>query len=172
MAISLAMSVGSVADTLVQRLAEHARGLKINAGSDENAEMGPLVTRQHLDKVTGFVDAGVKEGAKLVVDGRGVKVMGHENGFFMVGCLFDQVQPNMSIYKDEIFGPVLSVVRVPDFEAALKLVHGHEYGNGVSIFTRAGDAAREFAARIQVGMVGINVPIPVPVAYHSFGGWK
>jgi malonate-semialdehyde dehydrogenase (acetylating)/methylmalonate-semialdehyde dehydrogenase len=172
MAISVAVAVGSVADALVQRLAERARSLKINTGTDENAEMGPLVTKQHQDKVTGYVAAGVKEGAKLVVDGRGVKVPGHENGFFVGGCLFDNVQPSMSIYRDEIFGPVLSVVRVPDFEAALNVVHGHEYGNGVSIFTRDGDAAREFATRIQVGMVGINVPIPVPMAYHSFGGWK
>jgi malonate-semialdehyde dehydrogenase (acetylating) / methylmalonate-semialdehyde dehydrogenase len=172
MAISVAVAVGPVADALVQKLAERARGLKINAGSDEAAEMGPLVTKQHLDKVTGYVKAGVSEGAKLVVDGRGVKVPGHEDGFFMGGCLFDNVQPSMSIYKDEIFGPVLSVVRVPDFESALQLVHGHEYGNGVSIFTRDGDAAREFATRIQVGMVGINVPIPVPMAFHSFGGWK
>jgi len=172
MAISVAVAVGGVADALVQRLAERARGLKINTGTDENAEMGPLVTKQHLDKVTGYVETGVKEGAKLVVDGRGVKVPGHENGFFIGGCLFDQVQPSMAIYKEEIFGPVLSVVRVPDFESAVKLIDAHEYGNGVSIFTRDGDAAREFATRIQVGMVGINVPIPVPMAYHSFGGWK
>jgi len=172
MAISVAVAVGSVADSLVQRLAERARALKINTGTDEQAEMGPVVTRQHLDKVTGYVDAGVKEGAKLVVDGRGVKVPGHEKGFFIGGCLFDQVQPGMSIYREEIFGPVLSVVRVSDFESALKLIDAHEYGNGVSIFTRDGDAAREFAMRTQIGMVGINVPIPVPMAYHSFGGWK
>jgi malonate-semialdehyde dehydrogenase (acetylating)/methylmalonate-semialdehyde dehydrogenase len=172
MAISVAVAVGPVADSLVQRLAERARGLKINAGTDEQAEMGPLVTKQHLDKVTGYVDTGVKEGAKLVVDGRGVKVPGHEKGFFIGGCLFDQVQPGMSIYRDEIFGPVLSVVRVADFESALKLIDAHEYGNGVSIFTRDGDAAREFSMRTQIGMVGINVPIPVPMAYHSFGGWK
>ena len=172
MAISVAVAVGNVADALVQRLAERARSLKINTGSDEHAEMGPLVTKQHLDKVTGYVAAGVAEGAKLVVDGRGAKVPGYEQGFFIGGCLFDNVRPDMSIYQQEIFGPVLSVVRVPTFDAALDLIHGHEYGNGVSIFTRDGDAAREFAGRIQVGMVGINVPIPVPVAYHSFGGWK
>src|SRR6202022_2745634 len=118
------------------------------------------------------VDLGVREGAKLVVDGRGLKLQGYENGFFLGGCLFDEVTPEMRIYKEEIFGPVLSVVRAPDFEAATKLVNDHEYGNGTAIFTRDGDAAREFANRIRVGMVGINVPIPVPMAFHSFGGWK
>jgi len=172
MAISVAVAVGSVAEPLVARLAERARSLKINAGTDENAEMGPLVTRQHLDKVTGYVATGLAEGAKLVVDGRGTKVPGYENGFFLGGCLFDHVQPGMKIYKEEIFGPVLSVMRVPDFDSAVQLINAHEYGNGVSLFTRDGDCAREFASRIQVGMVGVNVPIPVPVAYHSFGGWK
>jgi malonate-semialdehyde dehydrogenase (acetylating)/methylmalonate-semialdehyde dehydrogenase len=172
MAISVAVAVGKVADALVERLAERARGLKINAGTDEAAEMGPLVTRQHLDRVKGYVAKGVDEGAKLVVDGRGVKVPGHDNGFFIGGCLFDQVRPEMTIYKEEIFGPVLSVVRVPDFDSAIRLVNEHEYGNGVSIFTRDGDAAREFTLRAQIGMVGVNVPIPVPMAFHSFGGWK
>jgi malonate-semialdehyde dehydrogenase (acetylating)/methylmalonate-semialdehyde dehydrogenase len=172
MAISVAVAVGEVADALVERLAERARSLKINAGTDEAAEMGPLVTRQHLDKVTGYVAKGVEEGARLVVDGRGVKVPGHENGFFLGGCLFDGVRPEMAIYKEEIFGPVLSVVRVPDFDSAVNLVNAHEYGNGVSIFTRDGDAAREFSLRVHVGMVGVNVPIPVPMAFHSFGGWK
>jgi malonate-semialdehyde dehydrogenase (acetylating)/methylmalonate-semialdehyde dehydrogenase len=172
MAISVAVAVGGVADALVERLAQRARALKINAGSDESAEMGPLVTRQHLDKVTGYVAAGVEEGATLVVDGRGIRVPGYEHGFFLGGCLFDHVQPGMRIYREEIFGPVLSVVRVPDFETALDLVNRHEYGNGVSIFTRDGDAAREFATRVQIGMVGVNVPIPVPMAFHSFGGWK
>jgi len=172
MAISVAVAVGPVADALVERLARRARSLKISTGADESAEMGPLVTRQHLDKVTGYLAAGEKEGAKLVVDGRGHRVPGYEQGFFLGGCLFDDVQPNMSIYREEIFGPVLSVVRVPDFDRAVQLVNAHEYGNGVAIFTRDGDAAREFAARVQIGMVGINVPIPVPVAFHSFGGWK
>jgi malonate-semialdehyde dehydrogenase (acetylating)/methylmalonate-semialdehyde dehydrogenase len=172
MAISVAVAVGQVADALVERLATRARSLKISTGADDSAEMGPLVTRQHLDKVTGYLAAGEKEGAKLVVDGRGHRVPGYEQGFFLGGCLFDDVKPNMSIYREEIFGPVLSVVRVPDFDQAVDLVNGHEYGNGVSIFTRDGDAAREFAARVQIGMVGINVPIPVPVAFHSFGGWK
>jgi malonate-semialdehyde dehydrogenase (acetylating)/methylmalonate-semialdehyde dehydrogenase len=172
MAISVAVAVGKVADPLIERLAERARSLKINAGTDEAAEMGPLVTRQHLDKVTGYVAKGVAEGAKLVVDGRGLKVPGHESGFFLGGCLFDGVKPEMTIYKEEIFGPVLSVVRVPDFDTAVELVNQHEYGNGVSIFTRDGDAAREFTLRVQIGMVGVNVPIPVPMAFHSFGGWK
>jgi len=172
MAISVAVAVGKVADPLIEKLAERARGLKINAGTDEAAEMGPLVTRQHLDKVTGYVAKGVEEGARLVVDGRGVKVPGHESGFFLGGCLFDGVKPDMTIYKEEIFGPVLAVVRVADFESAVDLVNQHEYGNGVSIFTRDGDAAREFTLRAQIGMVGINVPIPVPMAFHSFGGWK
>ena len=172
MAISVAVAVGNVADKLVEKLAERAKTLKIDTGMNDAAEMGPLVTKVHLDKVGGYVDHGVKEGAKLVVDGRGVKVKNHENGFFIGGCLFDNVKPDMKIYKEEIFGPVLSVVRVPDFETAIDLVNNHEFGNGVSLFTRDGDCAREFAMRVQIGMVGINVPIPVPMAFHSFGGWK
>ena len=172
MAISVAVAVGGVGDALVARLAERVRALRIREGMDPAAEMGPLVTAQHLGKVRGYVDAGVAEGATLVVDGRDHRTPGCEEGFFLGGCLFDHVQPHMRIYRDEIFGPVLSVVRVPDFEAALALIDAHEYGNGVSLFTRDGDAAREFAARVQVGMVGINVPIPVPMAFHSFGGWK
>ena len=172
MAISVAVAVGGVADALVERLAQRARALKINQGMDPAAEMGPLVTSQHLGKVTGYVDKGVSEGAKLVVDGRGLKPAGCENGFFLGGCLFDDVKPGMTIYREEIFGPVLSVVRVDDFEQALTLINEHQFGNGVSIFTRDGDAAREFANRVQIGMVGINVPIPVPMAFHSFGGWK
>jgi hypothetical protein len=141
-------------------------------GIDPQAETGLLVTRQHLEKVRSYVDLGVEEGAKLVVDGRGLKLQGYENGFFLGGCLFDEVKPEMRIYEEEIFGPVLSVVRTPDFDSATKLVNDHEYGNGVAIFTRDGDAAREFTNRIQIGMVGINVPIPVPMAFHSFGDWK
>ena len=172
MAISVGVAVGPVADKLVENLAQRARGLTVRSGMDEKAEMGPLITRQHLQKVSGYIARGVQEGARLVVDGRGLKVAGHENGFFLGGCLFDHVRPDMTIYKEEIFGPVLSIVRVPDFDTAVDLVNGHEYGNGVSIFTRDGDCAREFATRIQIGMVGINVPIPVPMAFHSFGGWK
>ncbi len=172
MAISVAVAVGGIADALVARLAERVPGIKVAPGMDSSAEMGPLVTRAHLDKVRGYVDAGVAEGAKLVIDGRGLKVPGHEQGFFLGGCLFDHVRPDMSIYKEEIFGPVLAIVRVASFDEGLKLINEHEFGNGCAIFTREGDAAREFASRVQVGMVGINVPIPVPLAFHSFGGWK
>jgi len=173
MAVSVAVAVGeSTADTLVARLAERVRRIKVGDGMDACAEMGPLVTPQHFDKVRGYVDTGVAEGASLVVDGRGLKVPGREKGFFLGGCLFDRVQPSMRIYREEIFGPVLGVTRVKTFEDALALVNGHEYGNGCCIFTRDGDSAREFASRVQIGMVGINVPIPVPLAFHSFGGWK
>src|SRR5271167_857135 len=172
MAVSVAVTVGGVGDKLLDKLVPRVRALKIGPGTDAEAEMGPLVTRQHLDKVSSYVDLGIQEGAKLVVDGRGLKLQGYENGFFLGGCLFDEVTPEMRIYKEEIFGPVLSVVRSPDFDSATKIVNDHEYGNGVAIFTRDGDAAREFSNRIQIGMVGINVPIPVPMAFHSFGGWK
>ena len=145
---------------------------QIGPGTDPEAEMGPLVTRQHLDKVRSYVDQGVKEGAKLVVDGRDLKLQGYEDGFFLGGCLFDDVTTEMKIYREEIFGPVLLVVRAPDFDFATRIINEHEYGNGTAIFTRDGDAAREFASRIQIGMVGVNVPIPVPMAFHSFGGWK
>ena len=134
--------------------------------------MGPLVTKAHLEKVKNYVDIGVQEGAKLVVDGRNIKLQGYEKGFYMGGCLFDNVEKKMRIYKEEIFGPVLSVVRVKDFNAAVKLINEHEFGNGTSIYTRDGDVGRTFASNIKIGMVGINIPIPVPVAYHSFGGWK
>ena len=147
-------------------------GVEDRPGTDPEAQMGPLVTRQHLDKVRSYVDLGVREGAKLAVDGRDLKLQGYENGFFLGGCLFDDVKPEMRIYQEEIFGPVLAVVRSPDFEHATRLVNDHEYGNGTAIFTRDGDAAREFANRVQIGMVGINLPIPVPMAFHSFGGWK
>jgi malonate-semialdehyde dehydrogenase (acetylating)/methylmalonate-semialdehyde dehydrogenase len=148
------------------------RQLKIGPGTDPEVEMGPLVTAEHRDKVKGYVDIGIEEGAKLVVDGRDFQMQGYEQGYFIGGCLFDEVTPEMRIYKEEIFGPVLAVVRVPDYDTAVKLVNEHEYGNGTAIFTRDGDAARTFTQDVQVGMVGINVPIPVPVAYHSFGGWK
>ncbi|MBC7135237.1 CoA-acylating methylmalonate-semialdehyde dehydrogenase [Oceanibaculum nanhaiense] len=173
MAVSVAVAIGDkVGDALIERLTPKVRSLKVGPGMDKEVEMGPLVTRQHLEKVRGYVDQGVKEGAKLVVDGRDMKLQGYENGFFMGGCLFDNVTTDMTIYKEEIFGPVLSVVRAPDYETAVKMVNDHEFGNGTAIFTRDGDAAREFASQIKVGMVGINVPIPVPMAFHSFGGWK
>lgn len=173
MAISVAIPVGAeTADRLVEKLTPRVEGLKVGPWDDPDAEMGPLVTKQHLDKVSGYIDAGVKEGAKLVVDGRGFNLQGYENGYYIGGSLFDDVTSDMSIYKEEIFGPVLSVVRSDSFDAAVEMVNDHEYGNGTAIFTRDGDAARSYADRIEVGMVGINVPIPVPVAYHSFGGWK
>ena len=173
MAISVAVPVGEeTANRLVETLAPMVRALKVGPASDPESEMGPLVTAMHRDKVHGYIDAGVKEGADLVVDGRGLKLQGYENGYFLGGTLFDKVKPEMSIYREEIFGPVLSVVRAQSYDAAVDLINSHEYGNGTAIFTRDGDAARAFADRIEVGMVGINVPIPVPVAYHSFGGWK
>jgi malonate-semialdehyde dehydrogenase (acetylating)/methylmalonate-semialdehyde dehydrogenase len=172
MAQSVAVAVGDIGDELVSRLSKKAEVLKVGPGMDKTSEMGPLVTKEHLEKVRGYVDLGVEEGAKLVVDGRDLKLQGYENGFYIGGCLFDHVNKDMRIYKEEIFGPVLSVVRVKTFEDAAKLINDHEYGNGVSIYTRDGDAGRTFASKIQVGMVGINVPIPVPMAFHSFGGWK
>ena len=173
MAISVVVAVGDkVADALVGRLVDRIRTLKVLPGQDPEAEMGPLVTGEHLERVKRYVDLGVREGAKLVADGGGVSLPGNKNGFFLGACLFDRVTPGMKIYLEEIFGPVLSLVRVPDFEAALKLVNDHVYGNGNAIFTRDGDTAREFARRVEAGMVGINVPIPVPLAFYSFGGWK
>jgi malonate-semialdehyde dehydrogenase (acetylating)/methylmalonate-semialdehyde dehydrogenase len=172
MAISVAVAVGHIADELVERLAPRVRALVIKNGLERDAEMGPLVTAAHKAKVEGYIDAGVEGGAKLVVDGRGRKVEGHEEGFFIGGTLFDDVKADMKIYKEEIFGPVLSIVRVPDLASAVALVNAHEMGNGVACFTSDGGVARAFARQIQVGMVGINVPIPVPMAWHSFGGWK
>ncbi|MGE0734564.1 MAG: CoA-acylating methylmalonate-semialdehyde dehydrogenase, partial [Alphaproteobacteria bacterium] len=172
MAVSVAVAVGKAADPLVARMVDRAQKLKVGPGTDPQAQMGPLVTKAHYDKVRGYVDIGVKEGADLKVDGRGLRLQGYEKGFFLGPCVFDNVQTDMRIYKEEIFGPVLSVVRAPDFDTAVKMVNSHEYGNGVALFTRDGDAAREFASKTQTGMVGINVPIPVPMAFHSFGGWK
>jgi len=172
MAISVAVLVGDVADKIVPKLAERARALKIKNGMELDAEMGPIVTREARDRIENYIGIGVEEGAKLVVDGRGHKVAGLEHGFFTGGTLFDEVKPSMRIYKEEIFGPVLACVRVPDFAQAVELVNAHEYGNGVACFTSDGNVAREFARRIQVGMVGINVPIPVPMAWQGFGGWK
>jgi malonate-semialdehyde dehydrogenase (acetylating)/methylmalonate-semialdehyde dehydrogenase len=173
MAVSVAVPVGDgTADALIERLAPKVRALKIGPYTDPDAEMGPVITKESYDRICGYVDQGVADGAELVVDGRGFTLQGYENGYFLGGCLFDKVTPDMSIYTDEIFGPVLSVVRADDFETALGLVNDHEYGNGAAIFTRDGDAARNFASRVLSGMVGVNVPIPVPVAYHSFGGWK
>ena len=173
MAISVAVCVGDkVADQLIEKLAPKVQNLKVAPGTAPEAEMGPLVTAQHLEKVTRYVALGIEEGASLIVDGRNHEVPGHEAGYFMGGCLFDNVSKDMGIYKDEIFGPVLCVVRVPSFDAGCELINNHEYGNGTTIFTRDGDSARQFTHSIQVGMVGVNVPIPVPMAFHSFGGWK
>ncbi len=173
MAISVAVPVGEkTADALVKKLIPRVENLKIGPSTDPNADYGPLVTKAALDRVKDYVDVGVKEGAKLLVDGRGFKMQGYEKGNFMGGCLFDDVKPNMRIYKEEIFGPVLSVVRAHDYEEAVRLPSEHEYGNGVAIFTRDGDTARDFVDRVQVGMVGVNFAIPVPLAYHTFGGWK
>ncbi len=172
MAQSVAVAVGNIGDELVKRLSQKVEALKIGPGIDKSSEMGPLVTKEHLIKVKGYVDLGVKEGAKLVVDGRNVRLQGYENGFYIGGCLFDNVTEKMRIYKEEIFGPVLSVIRVKDFNSAVDLINNHEYGNGTTIFTRDGDSARSFTNKIKVGMVGVNIPIPVPMAFHSFGGWK
>ena len=172
MAQSVAVAVGNVGDKLVGELSKKVEALKIGPGMDKSSEMGPLVTREHLERVRGYVDLGIKEGADLVVDGRDIKLQGYEDGYYIGGCLFDNVKKDMRIYKEEIFGPVLSVVRAKDFDEALNLINDHEFGNGTSIYTRDGDAGRTFANKIKVGMVGINIPIPVPVAFHSFGGWK
>ncbi|PFH09671.1 malonate-semialdehyde dehydrogenase (acetylating)/methylmalonate-semialdehyde dehydrogenase [Collimonas sp. PA-H2] len=172
MAISVAVAVGNVADKLIEALIPRVKVLKIKNGMEADAEMGPVVTAVHKEKIEGYIESGVAAGAKLLVDGRGLKVAGLENGFFLGGSLFDQVTPEMKIYREEIFGPVLCIVRVPDFAAAVNLINAHEFGNGVALFTSDGNTAREFSRRVEVGMVGVNVPIPVPMAWHSFGGWK
>uniref|UniRef100_A0A9E7ZUK9 methylmalonate-semialdehyde dehydrogenase (CoA acylating) n=1 Tax=Bosea sp. NBC_00436 TaxID=2969620 RepID=A0A9E7ZUK9_9HYPH len=173
MAISVAVPVGKgTADELVKRLIPRVESLKIGPSTDVNADYGPVVTKAAMEKIKQYVDIGVQEGAKLLVDGRDFKMQGYENGFYVGGCLFDNVTKDMRIYKEEIFGPVLSVLRADTYEEALKLTNDHEYGNGTAIFTRDGDAARDFASKVQVGMVGINLPIPVPLAYYTFGGWK
>jgi malonate-semialdehyde dehydrogenase (acetylating)/methylmalonate-semialdehyde dehydrogenase len=173
MAVSVAIAVGDrLGDRLVEELIPRIKSLKIGSGDLEGMEMGPLITKAHLDRVSSYIDLGVQEGATLVVDGRDLTLPGAEEAFFLGGCLFDNVRPPMRIYREEIFGPVLCVVRVNDTGAALKLVNEHEYGNGAAIYTRDGAAARAFVEQVKVGMVGINVPIPVPMAFHSFGGWK
>ncbi|WP_026988413.1 CoA-acylating methylmalonate-semialdehyde dehydrogenase [Fodinicurvata fenggangensis] len=172
MAVSVAVAVGSAGDELIERLAPKVRNLKVGPFDDPEADMGPLVTKEAYERVRGYIDSGIEEGAEAVVDGRELKLQGYENGYFVGGTLFDKVKPDMRIYKEEIFGPVLSVVRANDYEEALKLVNDHEYGNGAAIFTHDGDAARNFSNRAQIGMIGVNVPIPVPMAFFSFGGWK
>ena len=173
MAISVAVCIGDeVADELVDKLSKRVANLKIGPGTDKSNEMGPLVSKAHYEKVRSYVDLGVEEGARLVVDGRELSVAGHEQGFFLGGCLFDQVKVDMRIYQEEIFGPVLCIVRTDSMEHAMQIIDEHEYGNGTCIFTRDGGIARYFSDNIKVGMVGVNVPLPVPTAYHSFGGWK
>jgi malonate-semialdehyde dehydrogenase (acetylating)/methylmalonate-semialdehyde dehydrogenase len=172
MAISVAVLVGEAADKVMPMLQERTRDLKIKSGLHLDAEMGPIVTRAALERISGYIEAGVLEGATLLHDGRSFKSEEHPDGFWLGGTLFDHVTTDMKIYKEEIFGPVLCCVRVPDFAQALKIINEHEFGNGVALFTRDGNVAREFGKRVQVGMVGINVPIPVPMAWHGFGGWK
>ena len=173
MAVSVAVPVGdAAADALLERLVPRVESLKVGPSTDPDAHFGPLVTEAHRDRVRSYIDLGVEEGAELLVDGRDFTMQGYEDGFFMGGTLFDRVTPDMRIYQEEIFGPVLSVVRAPDFDEAVRLPSDHEFGNGVAIFTRDGDAAREFTNKVQVGMVGVNVPIPVPLSFHTFGGWK
>ena len=173
MAISVVVAVGdSTADALVERLTRRIGTLKVGASDDADADMGPLVTSLARDRVTGYIDAGVADGATLVTDGRGITVAGAEKGYFVGPTLFDHVQTQMSIYREEIFGPVLSVVRVPDYASAVALVNSHEFANGTAVFTRSGSVAHAFVRDIEVGMVGVNVPIPVPMAFHSFGGWR
>ncbi|GAB2478851.1 MAG: CoA-acylating methylmalonate-semialdehyde dehydrogenase [Comamonas sp.] len=173
MAVPLIVAVGDdTADAMIAGLKAEIAKMKVGPGTDNANDMGPLVTKPHFEKVKAFVDSGVAEGAELLVDGRGLKVAGHEEGYFLGPCLFDKVKPGMQIYQEEIFGPVLGIVRVKTLQEAMKLIDDHEYGNGTCIFTRDGEAARYFSDHIQVGMVGVNVPLPVPVAYHSFGGWK
>lgn len=172
MAISVAVAVGEVGDALIEKLIPQVKALKIGNGLEGDPDMGPVVTSIHKARIESYLEEGVKAGAKLLVDGRGLKVTGHEAGFFLGGCLFDGVTPGMKIYREEIFGPVLCVIRVPDLERAIELINAHEFGNGVSCYTRSGAVAREFSRRVKVGMVGINVPIPVPMAWNSFGGWK
>jgi len=173
MALSVAVPVGkATADALVKKLIPRVEALRIGLSTDAGADYGPLVTKDALNRVKSYIDSGIEEGATVLVDGRGFKMQGYEDGFFIGGTLFDNVTPDMKIYKEEIFGPVLTIVRADNYEDALRLPNEHEYGNGTAIFTRDGDAARDFCARVQVGMVGVNVPIPVPIAYHTFGGWK
>jgi malonate-semialdehyde dehydrogenase (acetylating) / methylmalonate-semialdehyde dehydrogenase len=172
MAISVLVAVGDAADRLLPKVQERLEALQVGPGLDPEAQMGPLITRQHLERVTGYVDAGEREGALLLADGRGLSLAGHQDGFFFGPTLFDHVRPDMSIYRDEIFGPVLSTVRTDSYEEAIALVNANPYGNGTAVFTNDGGAARKFQNEIQVGMVGINVPIPVPLAFYSFGGWK
>ena len=172
MAVSVAVAVGDIADKLVEKISNKAQTLKVAPWTDSTSDMGPVISKEHKEKILNYIDIGEKEGAKLVLDGRNIKIQGYENGYFIGPTLFDNVNKNMKIYKDEIFGPVLSVLRAGTYEEALNLVNDHEFGNGTSIYTSDGEISRHFTTNCQIGMVGVNVPIPVPMAFHSFGGWK
>ena len=172
MAVSVAVAVGNIADELVNNIYKNTQKLVVAPWTNKDSDMGPLISKEHLAKVKEYIDIGVQEGATLVADGRNYKLQGYENGYFIGPSLFDNVTKEMTIYKDEIFGPVLSVVRVDSYEEALKLINDHKFGNGTSIYTSDGDISRHFTSHSQIGMVGVNVPIPVPMAFHSFGGWK
>ena len=172
MAVSVAVAVGDIGNELVDKIYKKTQNLKVAPWTDKDSDMGPLISKEHLDKVKNYIDIGVKEGAKLIADGRNYKLQGYENGYFIGPTLFDDVTSDMTIYKDEIFGPVLSVVRAKDYSEALELVNNHAFGNGTSVYTSDGEVARNFTTNVKIGMVGINVPIPVPMAFHSFGGWK
>ena len=172
MAVSVAVVVGDIADDLVQKIHDKGTTLKVAPWTDNTSEMGPVISKQHKEKIENYISSGISDGAKLILDGRNLKIQGYENGYFVGPTLFDEVTPEMTIYKEEIFGPVISVVRVKNYEEALKLVNDHDYGNGTSIYTSDGEVSRNFTTNCKIGMVGINVPIPVPMAYHSFGGWK
>jgi malonate-semialdehyde dehydrogenase (acetylating)/methylmalonate-semialdehyde dehydrogenase len=172
MAVSVAVAVGNIGDDLIKKVSEKAQSLKVAPWTDPTSEMGPVITKEHKDKIISYINYGVEEGAELILDGRNIKIQGYENGNFVGPTLFDKVKSNMKIYKEEIFGPVLSVVRAKDYEEALDLVNNHAFGNGTSIYTSDGEVSRNFTTNCKVGMVGVNVPIPVPMAFHSFGGWK
>ena len=172
MAVSVAVAVGGIADELVEQISNQAQTLKVAPWTDPTSDMGPVISQEHKEKIFNYIDIGEKEGAKLVLDGRNINIQGYENGYFVGPTLFDNVSQNMKIYKDEIFGPVLSVIRVNSYEEAIKLVNDHEFGNGTSIYTSDGETSRHFTTNCKIGMVGVNVPIPVPMAFHSFGGWK
>jgi len=172
MAVSVAVAVGDIADQLVDNIHRKIQQLKVLPWTNDEADMGPLISKEHLEKVTNYIDIGDKEGAKIIADGRNYKLQGYENGYFIGPTLFDNVNDKMTIYREEIFGPVLSIVRVKTYNDALELASSHPFGNGASIYTQDGDVARHFTTNVKIGMVGVNVPIPVPMAFHSFGGWK
>ena len=172
MAVSVAVAVGDIADDLVNKINNKSQSLKVAPWTDPKSEMGPVITNEHKHKIEGYIQSGLDEGAKLILDGRNCNIQGYENGYFIGPTIFDDVHQNMKIYKEEIFGPVLSLVRVKNYDDALSLINGHEFGNGTSIYTSDGEVSRHFTSNVEIGMVGINVPIPVPMAFHSFGGWK